>query len=326
MKLSPVLLLLFAVSLSAQQGTREPTVVREGGWHVQIHYEPASIRGRHVTRYWQTVRRFAPDSDDGELIHRETSSGFVRVFLRADGLCFVDPVGKQPFLSFPDGESLTYPLPPSDTCPDWGYDDLNCNGGGRVHFLGDLCVIARQVNARMQVASFEVDLEEHTATPLRSLVDVCGQGMHSQAIARAALPEKLMLRLGDVLFWVNRGDLNSLRQSPSPWCTRALRAFDLEKGELIDPESLTLEWLYPHRDEIYSFIEDESHNVIAEFEMWAIPRFGEGRWTNYTDRLIQLFASISLSAGYLHVGGELQGAQRPLRSVYLEALTKLNER
>jgi hypothetical protein len=327
MKVASLLLPVLVAALPAQHRAREPKVVVAGDWRVEIHYTKTSRPGAHAPRFGQEVLRFAPGAEQGRRIHQEDSTGAAAVFLRDDGLCFVDPVGGPPFLSFADGERLAYPLQPRTPCGTEDYDDLNTNRGGRVHFLGDQCVVVRRVRRLLQVASFEVDVERHTATPLQEILEICDDDLARAATAEAAMPDRLMLRLGDLLLWVNTGARQRylVPDIDERWRARRLLVYSLERRTFVDLASIEYPAFDLHKERIVTFLERQSHNVVPEFETWAVERLGTWGFRNYTERLLQLLAA---TEGVLvhQPDGSTVWDLRQRRAVYLEALTRLNGR
>lgn len=318
-------LLCAAAVLPAQGRQREPWITRAGDWRVEIHYEATSQVGARATSYRQEVLRFAPGAEAGERIHVESSTGRTGVFLRDDGLCFVDPVQREPFLSFVGGQQLSYPLRSAKAAGPGDRTDLDVNGGGRVHFLGDACVVVRRLPTLLQVAAFEVDVQEQTATGLQEVLEVDGQGWPHNV--KAAMPDRLMLRMGDLLLWVNTGVGNafSAKAVDARWRTRRLHAYSLERRAFVELGSVDYALFARHREHVVAFLEQKSHNVVGEFEIWAVERLGTWGFVNYTQRLLQLLASTK----GLNVGqpdGSVKWDLRERRAVYLEALTKLNAR
>lgn len=317
---------LLAGLLPGQRGELPPRVLQSGDWRVEVRSRAISHPRMHVTTWEQQAMRFGPGDKEGKLVYCESSTGSLAVFLRDDGLCFIDPVRHAPLLSFPNGKQLAYPLRASDPRRAIHYEDLNCNGGGRVHFLGDQCVVVRHVNRLMQVASFTVNMEQQTATPLDKILEVDGAGSPQSLTAQAAMPDRLMLRLGGLLLWVNQGAHDvQFATMKDPWRRRELRAYSLEKRAFVDLASIEYQLFDRCREDVLSFIEKQSHNVIPEFEFWAVERFGTWGFRNEMDRLMALLMSCQGRFVQDPSNGKPVSSRRPLRRVYLEALLKLNE-
>jgi hypothetical protein len=63
----------------------------------------------------------------------------------------------------------------------------------------------------------------------------------------------------------------------------------------------------------------------AEFELWAIPRFGELRLTRYSDRIVQLLGNAKSAVADWDRNGDVGSRLRELRRVYARASLQLLE-
>ena len=317
--------------LAAQVEPHVVSSLRAGQWRVEIRRGGNLRSGSRAPSHHYDVLRWAPGAAEPEHLFDEATPGRPVAVLRDDGLCFLDPVSAQPRIVFPDGVSLDYPLHVVGApCDDWGYDDLNENAGGRVHFFGDDVVVVRSSNALMQIARFRVDVAAHTAGALEAILEVCGCGAEAQATARAAMPDEVMLQLGDVVLWVNRGAGGRMawERLDEPWRTRALRAYDRSRREFVDVAALPAAWFAQHHERVLEFLErereSERHRHIVEFEVWCIGRIGELGLANDTDRVIRLLATARHAMADWDGDGHLRDDLRRLRRVYLRALQQLN--
>ena len=319
---------LFSAALSmglspAQEAVSQ--IQRAGDWRLELRVRREERPMAHAPRQHFEFLRWAPGSTDPLRLLEEITPGRPGAFLRDDGLCFLDPVQSPPRIVFADGTTLDYPLHKVGApCDDWGFTDLSANSGGRVHFLGEDIVVVRTSNRFTQIARFRVDVANHTATDLLAILEVCGEGAEGQSIARAAMPVDLMLRVGDVLLWVNAG--GGRKPAPgqeAPWRIRRLRGFDLAKGAAIDPDTLPDTFFRQHAEAILAFVEGQSHNRVAEFELWAVRRIGELGLANLTDRVIALLATANSAFADWRRDGDPHSSIAALRRVYVDALARL---
>lgn len=315
------------VWLGAQAAPQIVTSLAAGGWRLEIRRGENVKPGSRAPRHAYEVLRQAPGADAPARLFTETTTGRPHAFLRDDGLCFLDPVSAKPRLVFPDGAAVDHPLHVVGTpCEDWGCDDLHANGGGRVHFFGDDIVVVRSPGHLLQIARFRVDITAHTATPLTAILEVCGTGAEAQATKNAAMPLLPMLRLGDVLLWVNQGAGGKMQweRLTSPWRTRALRAFDLSTQQFVDVATLPDPFFLEHHVRVLTFLEQEAQGHAVEFEAWGIRRIGELGLANDFDRVLRLLGSAQHAMAEWNGDGAVTDDLQRLRSIYLRTLQQLN--
>ncbi|HMQ22655.1 MAG TPA: hypothetical protein PKE00_09215 [Planctomycetota bacterium] len=313
--------------LQAQAVAEVVTSETAGAWRLEVRRGPRLNPRSRAPSHSYEVLRWAPGADTPETVFSESTTGRPVAFLRSDGLCFVDPVSAKPRIVFPDGQSLDYPLHVVGApCDDFGYDDLHANQGGRVHFFGDDIVVVRSSNALMQIARFRVDVTAHTATKLDAILEVCSTGPMAQSLARASMPLEPMLRLGDVLLWVNRGASGRMQweRLEGPWRTRALHAYDLSRKQLVDVATLSKQLFLQHHEAALAFVEHEPHRHAVEFEAWIVRCIGECRLTKHFDRVLKLMTTARSATADWNGDGELKSDMRRLRRIYLDALQQLN--
>jgi hypothetical protein len=140
-------------------------------------------------------------------------------------------------------------------------------------------------------------------------------------------PLEPMLQLGDVLLWVNRGagGTDMWQHVPEPWRRRELRAFDLRQRAVVPLATLDDQTFGSNAEAILGLLERETANRVAEFELWAIPRFGELRLIRYTDRIVQLLGNAKSAVADWDRNGDVGSRLRELRRVYARALLQLLE-
>ena len=316
-----------AAWLGAQTAAEVVTSQTAGGWRLEIRRGENVRPGSRAPCHRYEVLRWAPGASAPECVCAETTTGRPYAFLRDDGLCFLDPVGALPRLVFPDGVAVDHPLHVVGMpCDDWGNDDLHVSGGGRVHFFADDIVVVRSPGRLLQIARFRVDVTAHTATPLEAILEVCVAGAFADAAKSAAMPLLPMLRLGDVLLWVNQGAGGKMQweRLAGPWRTRALRAFDLATKQFVDVATLPDQFFLQHHDRVLTFLEQEAQGHAVEFEAWGIRRIGELGLANHFARVLQLLGSAQDATAEWSGDGALTNDQQRLRRIYLRTLQQLN--
>ena len=265
--LVPLVALVLASPLAATgpagfgRGAREPYRVGElhaGGWVAWIDLTAAGF-GQRAIPYRQEVYRQAPGRQP-ERLFEQTSAGAVWIRLRDDGLLCLQGVGGVPSLYFP-GAREPVPiqlLPPERGAQPGGYPDIAANNG-HVSFHDDVLSYGRYYTVDEYLIGFlRIDASGRRVAEQRLVADVYAAHDGGSGAWAASITTPPPLRIGDYLFWRNRGWDNVYYPDlvRGTWKEQRARVIDLRGGRLVEFHEVPRMLRETHAAELAPFLKE----------------------------------------------------------------------
>jgi hypothetical protein len=208
---------------------------RLGGWRAWIEYTLVGSPMNRALKHGQVVFRQGPRETVPVKLFELTSTGGVRIVLREDGTLLVQGVGTPPALFFPytpKGITLKLPRPSVWTDKHFGPSPAL---GETILWLDDLLFYGREVwPARYLIGYLRVDAAKKQIVENR----ICMEAYHRNeeyaawAASIATIPP---VRIGDYIFWRNRGTLNEFlpENKQGPWKKSLVRVYHLKTHKMV---------------------------------------------------------------------------------------------
>lgn len=322
---SSIVFLLPSVLLGQGNRPHEKYEHKAGGWTVTREMEPVGNLQKRAISYRQRIFRQGPDEKVPQFLFEETTTGRVQTQLREDGLLLIQRVADHPAVVFPGEKKLVdlqLPVPKDLTLNTFG-STMN-----RAWFLDDGIFYHRviypvKVGTTTLLGFVRLDDQKKEIKDSTICLEVRDNGRELQG---PVTPLPVMLKMGDLVFWVNKGYHNVFYPDvvKGLWKPRKVRVLNLTTANLVEIEKVPAELIKSQIERILDFVEKQAHNQSPELECWAVKEIGKYGGPREGARLKVLAGTIKETTSEI-APHELRATDKVVKAAYAKALEAIEK-
>lgn len=298
---------------------------KAGPWTVITEMEPVGNLQKRAISYRQRIFRQGPEEKAPQFLYEETTTGRVQTQLREDGLLLIQRVADHPAVVFPGEKKLVdlqLPVPKDLTLNTFG-STMN-----RAWFLDDGIFYHRviypvKIGTTTLLGFVRLDDQKKTIKESTICLEVRDNGKELQG---PVTPLPVMLKMGDLVFWVNKGYHNVFYPDvvKGLWKPRKVRVLNLTTANLVEIEKVPAELIKSQIERILDFVEKQAHNQSPELECWAVKEIGKYGGPSEAARLKVLAGTIQETTSEI-APHELRTTDKVVKAAYAQALEAIEK-